>query len=73
MNTPDTIKPHAADYNDRAWEQYTLQELGNWVHLFVKRASHRTDKDKAAKDLTDASNYLDMMRAHIEDARKRLL
>jgi len=72
MKTPETIVNRAPDYKDRAWEQYTLQELGNWVHNFVKRAGHRTDKAKAEKDLTDASNYLDMMRSHIEDARERL-
>ena len=69
MNTPESIIPHAPKYNDRAWEQYSLQELGNWVHLFAKRATHRTDADKRAKDLTDAQNYLDMMQAHLNDLR----
>lgn len=69
MNTPETIKSHAKDYNDRAWEQYSIQELGNWVHLLVKRASHRSDATKRAKDLYDAQNYLNMIQSHVDSQR----
>jgi hypothetical protein len=64
--TPESIKPMAPEYKDRAWEQYTLQELGNWVHLFAKRATHRADSAKRTKDIADAQNYLNMMQAHLD-------
>ena len=64
--TPESITKHAGDYNDRAWEQYTLQELGSFVHLLAKRATHRSDAAKRAKDLYDARNYLAMMTAHLD-------
>ena len=67
--TPESIKPHAQDYLDGAWRRYTLAELGWWVHLFHKRASHRRDPAKRAKDLRDARNYLEMMAAHLDAAR----
>lgn len=71
MKPPESITGHAPKYNDRAWEQYTLQELGNWVHLLAKRSTHRADSEKRAKDLTDAQNYLDMMQAHINHLREQ--
>ena len=58
-----------ADYNPGAWEAYTLAELGWWVHLLTKRAEHRSNPEKRAKDLHDASNYLAMMEAKLEAAR----
>lgn len=67
--TPAGLGAHQQKYNVGAWKEYTLQELGNWVHLFVKRAAHRADPDKKAKDLLDAQNYLDMMQAHIDAAK----
>ena len=66
MNTPETIKSHAADYVDRSWEDYEFQELGNFVHLLAKRAGHRANPAKLAKDLTDAQNYLYMMQAKLD-------
>lgn len=60
------IEQHAADYKPKAWEAYTLAELGQWVHLFAKRAEHRDNAEKRAKDLYDARNYLDMMRAKLD-------
>jgi hypothetical protein len=72
METPESIKPHEPNYKANAWEGYTLSELGNWVHLFSKRAEMRNDKEKQAKDLRDASNYLDIMRAYLDDQRARL-
>lgn len=70
LETPPSLEEHEPKYKANAWEEYTLQELGNWVHLFVKRAGHRSDTSKRDKDLTDAQNYLDMMQAHIDAARQ---
>ena|SRR5690242_398012 len=64
--TPDAIKPHAPDYKDHSWELYTMQELGEWVHLLAKRAEHRDNPEKRAKDLYDAQNYLTMMQAKLD-------
>lgn len=61
-----TIDTHAGDYKPQAWEAYTLAELGWWVHLFAKRAEHRDNAEKRAKDLYDARNYLEMMRAKLD-------
>jgi hypothetical protein len=68
LETPKNILEHQSKYKDNAWQMYTLQELGNWVHLLTKRAAHRTDSAKRAKDLSDAQNYLSMMQAHIDAA-----
>lgn len=68
MRTPETIKAHASDYKDQAWRQYSIQELGNFVHLLVKRSSHRAEPEKRKKDLYDARNYLAMIEAHISEA-----
>jgi hypothetical protein len=65
-NTPEEIKTHAGDYNDRAWEDYSLQELGRLVHLLAKRSTHRARAAKRDKDLYDARNYLRMMEAHLD-------
>lgn len=73
MDTPASLEQHAPKYQDNAWQQYTLQELGTFVHLLVKRSGHRTDVAKADKDLRDAQNYLCMMQAHIDDAQKKLV
>jgi hypothetical protein len=72
LKTPESIKAHSADYKDQAWKDYTVQELGMFVHLFVKRAKHRLNLDKKAKDLYDAQNYLNMMQKHIDDGRIEL-
>lgn len=61
-----SIDQHAADYKPQAWEAYTMAELGMWVHLLSTRASHRDNAEKRAKDLYDARNYLDMMRAKLD-------
>jgi hypothetical protein len=64
-------------YYPNTWENYTLEELGMWVHLLVKRSEHRTDKTKAEKDAYDASRYLEMMQQHVimaqANARDRLV
>ena len=70
---PPEIVEHKDDYKDHIWEQYTLEELGYWVHLFCKRAGHRANQDKAQKDLHDAKNYLAMMREKLEAKTKEVL
>lgn len=60
------IEKHDGDYKPLAWEAYTLAELGQWVHLLATRSQHRDNADKRAKDLYDARNYLDMMRAKLD-------
>lgn len=66
METPKEILPHAADYTNGAWKNYTFEELNWWTRLLAKRATHRTDPVKAQKDLTDAANYLAMYIAKSE-------
>jgi len=67
--TPDSIKPHQDKYREGAWRDYSISELGSWVHLFVKRSQHRKDAAKKDKDLQDAQNYLDMIQSHINALR----
>ena len=57
----ENIKKHQVDYKPKAYEAYTIQELGNFVHLLAKRATHRANAEKKAKDLYDAGNYLAMI------------
>lgn len=71
MKTPNRIKSHANDYKDKAWEQYTLSKLGQWVYLLAKRSQHRTTLEKKNKDLYDAENYLKMMKAHLDHLRNQ--
>lgn len=66
-STPPELKSHSADYKSDAWKDYSFQELGWWVHLFAKRATHRTTIEKIKKDLYDARNYLKMMEAKLDD------
>lgn len=70
METPESCIPFQPQYTDGAWREYTLHELGMWVHLTVQRANHRVNAEKKAKDLRDAQNYLDMMQAHIDAAKE---
>lgn len=63
--TPASIAAHQADYKANAWDQYTLAELGQWVHLLATRATHRDNPEKKAKDLYDAKNYHAMMGAKL--------
>lgn len=66
-DTPESIKSHSDDYEDKSWKRYELNELGSFVHLLVKRSSHRINQKKKAKDLYDAYNYWRMMEARIEE------
>lgn len=70
--TPDSIKEHQPKFKEGIWQTYSINELGMWVHLFMKRALHRKDKLKARKDITDAQNYLNMMQAKLDEVRKQV-
>lgn len=69
METPESIKQYEENYKKDAWADYTIAELGQWVHLLVLRAEMRNDWAKSQKDLTDAQNYLNMMQAKIDAVR----
>lgn len=71
--TPSSCIEHQPKYKDGIWKEYTLMELGFWVHLFSKLAEHRTDVEKARKDLTDAQNYLDMMHEVLKAKKQEIL
>lgn len=64
------IEKHEKDYKPEAWKQYTLGELGMWVHLLNKRAEMRSNQEKEEKDLYDASNYLWMLEQKLKEGRK---
>lgn len=70
IKSPDSLKEHEPKFKPSAWQDYSLQELGNWVHLFHKRAEHRSDAEKRAKDLLDARNYWRMMGSWLDAAEK---
>jgi len=70
MQTPDQIIKHDSKYNNNAWQDYSIQELGQWVHLLAKRATMRADADKRRKDLTDARNYWLMIGSHLDSLDK---
>ncbi len=67
MDTPTQVARHDADYKPGAWKEYTLQELGAWVALLAKRATHRSTFEKRDKDIRDARTYLAMMSAHLDE------
>ena len=66
METPTSILNDEPNYKPAAWQEYSLSELGQWVHLLAKRSQMRQNPEKAAKDLSDAQAYLDMMKAHLD-------
>jgi len=57
----DRLEKHKPDYKPKAYEAYTITQLGGIVEFFAQRASHRTNEEKKRKDLYDAKNYLWMM------------
>jgi len=69
---PASLATHQGKYREGAWEEYSFQELGSWVHLLATRATHRTDAAKCAKDLEDAQNYLHIMQAKLTALTARL-
>ncbi len=54
-------------YKPGTWRNYDFNELGWFVHLLAKRAQHRSDPEKKAKDLYDAGRYLEMMQAKLSE------
>jgi len=60
------IAEHEKDYKPMIWENWTLQEMGNAVHFYAKRAGMRSNKEKAEKDLHDAQNYLELMKKKLD-------
>ncbi len=68
---PDSIKEHQDKYKPDAWKDYTIDELGHWVHLLTKRSEHRQDQTKKQKDLEDAQNYLNMIQSHLNAAKQQ--
>jgi hypothetical protein len=71
LHEPEGLAPHGADYKPDAWMDWTLYELGWWVHLLTKRAGMRADPHRRAKDLHDAANYQAMAQAFLDAARER--
>ncbi len=67
------IKDHDKDYKPEAFREYSISELGNWVALLTMRAGMRSNKEKAAKDLNDAQNYLEMIQDVVSRERFRIL
>ena len=65
MAEKNPLEQHQKDYVGEAWMRYSIQELGNFVHLFNKRSKHRAGVIKAAKDLHDAKNYLWMLEQNL--------
>ena len=70
MSQPENLVAHDQDYKPQAWEAYSFEELGQWVALLAKRAGHRANDEKRAKDLYDAQNYLSMMQAKLDAVKK---
>lgn len=66
---PEGLAAHQSDYREGAWNEYTMFELGMWVHVLTTRAAHRTDPEKKAKDLYDAQNYLSVMQAKLDSLK----
>lgn len=73
MGTPEEIKKHSDKYVSGSWRNYSFQELGDFVHLLAKRANHRTEYEKAQKDLDDARNYLVMMLSKLDEHTSGIL
>lgn len=69
----NTIADHQDDYKEKAYLRYSFYELGSWIHNLMKRADHRDNEDKAAKDLQDARNYLAMMEEKLENKTAKVL
>ena len=68
--TPESITPHSGDCIGKTWQEYSLRELGCWVHLLAKRAEHRVGESLREKDLYDAQNYLNMMQAKLDNQKE---
>ncbi len=69
-STPPELLEHFAEWQDGTWRDYTISELGDWVHLLHKRATHRITASKRLKDLEDARNYWIMIGSWLDSAEK---
>lgn len=67
MEEPIEIKEYTNDYKDRAWEEYSIEELGNMIHLLAKKATHRSKDYKRKSDLKEARNYLAMIDTKLKE------
>lgn len=72
MSTPKEVQKYAGSYHDGAWRQYEAREFGEWAHLLLKRAVHRTQVEKRKKDLTDARNYALFLLARVDETARAL-
>ena len=81
MTTPKEIRELSENWKGGSWRDYEPWELGMWVHLFLKRATHRRfdgpDEEahkqyraKVKKDLRDARNYAAMLREAVNEVAK---
>jgi len=66
MDTLESIEDNQDDYHEGPWKTYSNLELGRLVHNLLKRAMHRKNAEKKAKDIKDARVYLDMLTRHVE-------
>lgn len=71
MDTPKQIEVHADRFKEDAWKDYTPAELSDWVILLSKRATHRKEPAKAAKDIADARNYLSMLGSWVDEQERQ--
>ena len=71
-NRIEGLEGHQKDYKPKAWEVYSINELGMWVHLFSERAGHRDNNEKLRKDLYDAKNYLWMIEQNLKNRCQEL-
>lgn len=66
-DTPEQIKQHSDKYKNGSWEDYTPEQLAHWVINMGIRATHRSNREKARKDIEDARTYLSMLEAWLEE------
>lgn len=61
MPNLESLKKHQKDYKEKAYENYTENDLLWFTYLLLKRSTHRMKKEKAEKDVYDATSYLKMI------------
>lgn len=67
----EMLARYEVNYAQDAWQEYSLAELGQWVHLYAKRAEHRATREARDRDLQDAQNYLSMMQARLDELKRQ--
>ncbi len=70
-NLEETIPSTPDESQNDAWRDFTIEELGQLVHLLVKRAHHRSSQAECLKDLEDARNYWRMIGSRIDFLEKK--